>query len=89
MYEHIINLERQQYWEYGDITCAGYPLKEIDTISETGEINTNSTLSLIVYGVSMDLIRQFSFSLFPPLSLSLPLVLSHYPLSLSLSVYTY
>lgn len=50
MYDHIINLERQQYWEYGEVTCAGYPLKEIDTISETGEINTNSTLSLIVYG---------------------------------------
>ena len=54
MYDHIINLERQQYWEYGEVTCAGYPLKEIDTISETGEINTNSTLSLIVYGVSID-----------------------------------
>eukprot|EP00106_Octopus_bimaculoides_P008929 XP_014776371.1 PREDICTED: transient receptor potential cation channel subfamily V member 5-like [Octopus bimaculoides] len=50
MYDHIINLERDQYWEYGVVTCRGYPLKEIDTISENGEINTNSTLSFVVYG---------------------------------------
>ncbi|GAB1607822.1 transient receptor potential cation channel subfamily V member 5-like [Argonauta hians] len=50
MYDHIINLERDQYWEYGVVTCRGYPLREIDTISENGQINTISTLSFVVYG---------------------------------------
>lgn len=51
MYEHILEKERQVYWIYGNVTCAGYPLTHIDTISPTGEINTDSALNIIVYGV--------------------------------------
>ncbi|KAK3087949.1 hypothetical protein FSP39_012710 [Pinctada imbricata] len=50
MYEHILEKIRQVMWIYGKVTCAGYPLKDIDTISETGEINKNSVLNLVVYG---------------------------------------
>ncbi|PVD21847.1 hypothetical protein C0Q70_17649 [Pomacea canaliculata] len=50
MYEHILEKERQVYWIYGNVTCAGYPLTHIDTISPTGEINTDSALNIIVYG---------------------------------------
>ncbi|XP_048774112.2 transient receptor potential cation channel subfamily V member 5-like isoform X5 [Ostrea edulis] len=50
MYEHILEKIRQVCWIYGNVTCAGYPLKDIDTISETGDINRNSALNLVVYG---------------------------------------
>ncbi|XP_062582287.1 transient receptor potential cation channel subfamily V member 5-like isoform X4 [Saccostrea cucullata] len=50
MYEHILERIRQVCWIYGNVTCAGYPLKDIDTISETGDINRNSALNLVVYG---------------------------------------
>ena len=52
MYEHILEIERQVFWMYGNVTCAAYPLQHIDTISEeTGEINTNSAMYHIVQGV--------------------------------------
>ncbi|KAJ8300412.1 hypothetical protein KUTeg_021931 [Tegillarca granosa] len=51
MYEHILEKVRQVYWIYGSVTCAGYPLKDIDTISPSGEINKDSVLNLVVYGV--------------------------------------
>ena len=51
MYEHILEKIRQVMWIYGKVTCAGYPLKDIDTISENGEINKNSVLNIVVYGV--------------------------------------
>ncbi|ESO92828.1 hypothetical protein LOTGIDRAFT_216486 [Lottia gigantea] len=50
MYEHILEKERKEFWKYGNVTCAGYPLDHIDTISTGGEINFNSALNLIVYG---------------------------------------
>lgn len=51
MYEYILEKIREVVWIFGNVTCAGYPLKDIDTISETGEINRNSVLNLVVYGV--------------------------------------
>ena len=53
MYEHILEIEQEVHWTFGNTKCASYPLKDIDTISATGEINKNSALNLIVYGVSM------------------------------------
>ncbi|KAK3576059.1 hypothetical protein CHS0354_018328 [Potamilus streckersoni] len=50
MYEHILENIRQVYWIYGNVTSAGYPLQDIDTITATGEIHENSALNLIVYG---------------------------------------
>ena len=55
MYEHILEIEREVYWVFGDVTCAGYPLQEIDTISSTGEINKDSALYHIVQGVGSTL----------------------------------
>lgn len=38
---------------YGDASSHAYPLANIDTINqESGELNEDSALSLIVYGVS-------------------------------------
>lgn len=37
----------------GSITCAAYPLSQIDTIdNETGDISKDSALNLVVFGVS-------------------------------------
>jgi len=36
----------------GSITCAEYPLEQIDTIDiQTGNISKNSALNLVVFGV--------------------------------------
>uniref|UniRef100_T1IIR8 Ion transport domain-containing protein n=1 Tax=Strigamia maritima TaxID=126957 RepID=T1IIR8_STRMM len=51
MFFHILNLEREVYWQLGGIVCAAYPLQHIDTVdTTTGEINNVSALNLIVYG---------------------------------------
>ncbi|XP_011866570.1 PREDICTED: transient receptor potential cation channel subfamily V member 5 [Vollenhovia emeryi] len=51
MFFHILNIEREIYWQIGSITCAAYPLSQIDTIDVTaGTINNNSALNLVVFG---------------------------------------
>lgn len=53
MFFHILNIEREIYWQIGSITCAAYPLSQIDTIDvNTGTINKTSALNLVVFGVS-------------------------------------
>jgi len=39
---------RTVYWIYADISCAAYPLKNVDTISDDGTIDTNSVLYIIL-----------------------------------------
>jgi transient receptor potential cation channel subfamily V member 5 len=56
MFFHIINIEREIYWQLGSITCAAYPLEQIDTIDiKTGNISKDSALNLVVFGVSLRL----------------------------------
>ncbi|XP_059608807.1 transient receptor potential cation channel subfamily V member 5 [Phlebotomus argentipes] len=51
MFFHILNIEREIYWQLGSVTCAAYPLSQIDTIDvETGHISKNSALNLVVFG---------------------------------------
>lgn len=51
MFFHILNIEREIYWQIGSITCAAYPLSQIDTIDiETGNISKTSALNLVVFG---------------------------------------
>lgn len=51
MFFHIMNIEREIYWQLGSITCAAYPLPQIDTIDcETGNISKDSALNLVVFG---------------------------------------
>ncbi|XP_075232991.1 transient receptor potential cation channel subfamily V member nanchung [Lycorma delicatula] len=51
MFFHILNIEREIYWQIGSITCAAYPLGLIDTIDiETGNISKDSVLNLVVFG---------------------------------------
>lgn len=51
MFEHILQKTRIVYWQYGHVTCAGYPLDDIDTIGKNGALNDRSALSIIIRGV--------------------------------------
>ncbi|XKL66119.1 hypothetical protein PGB90_009539 [Kerria lacca] len=51
MFFHILKIEREIYWQIGSITCAAYPLTQIDTIdNKTGNISNTSALNLVVFG---------------------------------------
>ena len=51
LFFHIMNIEREIYWQIGSITCAAYPLTQLDTIDlTTGQIQKESALNLIVFG---------------------------------------
>ncbi|KAG6455589.1 hypothetical protein O3G_MSEX009288 [Manduca sexta] len=51
MFFHILNIEREIYWQIGATTCAAYPLGQVDTIdTETGLISKDSALNLVVFG---------------------------------------
>ncbi|CAF1077152.1 unnamed protein product [Adineta steineri] len=52
MFDHILQKTRTIYWQYGNVTCAGYPLDDIDTIGKNGSLNDTSALSIIVRGES-------------------------------------
>ncbi|XP_059093541.1 transient receptor potential cation channel subfamily V member 5-like isoform X2 [Tigriopus californicus] len=51
MFFHIANIEREVYWQIGNVCCSAYPIEQLDTInSETGNLNMRSALNLIVFG---------------------------------------
>ncbi|XP_073946803.1 transient receptor potential cation channel subfamily V member nanchung [Choristoneura fumiferana] len=51
LFFHILNIEREIYWQIGATTCAAYPLGGVDTIdTESGLINKDSALNLVVFG---------------------------------------
>lgn len=52
MFTYITTLERKPYWVYADIACAAYKLDNLDTIEDSGKIDVNSALNLIVNGVA-------------------------------------
>ncbi|KAL3104590.1 hypothetical protein niasHT_022301 [Heterodera trifolii] len=53
MFEQILQLESEYVWDYGQASSVAYPLAKIDTINqETGDLNEDSALSLVVYGES-------------------------------------
>lgn len=55
MFFHIASIEREVYWQLGNVTCSAYPLMYLDTIhSETGELQTKSALNLIVFGPKLE-----------------------------------
>ena len=52
MFFHVLNIDRDIYWQIGHVVCAAYPLTVLDTIDvHTGELNVKSALNLIVFGV--------------------------------------
>lgn len=62
IYRHINFYNKNVLSFPGSITCAAYPLSQIDTIDiETGKISKNSALNLVVFGVSC---IQFLYEMF-------------------------
>ena len=51
MFFHIANIEREVYWQIGNVCCSAYPIEQMDSInSQDGELQTQSALNLIVFG---------------------------------------
>jgi hypothetical protein len=50
--EFIMESIRDLNWNYHDISCAAYPQKEIDSITEDGETDEKSFLNLLVESTS-------------------------------------
>ncbi|KAK2708049.1 hypothetical protein QYM36_015666 [Artemia franciscana] len=51
MYDHIVKIQREIYWQLGGVVCAAYKLPQIDTIHpKHGGIQTDSVLNLVVFG---------------------------------------
>ncbi|XP_072177868.1 transient receptor potential cation channel subfamily V member 5-like [Diadema setosum] len=48
LFDYIIYLERQVSWKFGDVTCALYPLYNLDSIGVDGSVNEKSALFTIV-----------------------------------------
>ena len=60
MFFHIANIEREVYWQIGNVCCSAYPIEQLDSIdSSTGELNPQSALNLIVFGVSICLCLEY------------------------------
>lgn len=53
MFFHILNLQREVYWQFCETAFVSYPVDEIDSIDvHTGRVSNQSALSLVVFGVS-------------------------------------
>lgn len=61
MYNHILMKERRIKWTYGGTSCAEYPLCDLDTVSDEGQVNNKSALHLIVYGKEVRKIIRASY----------------------------
>ena len=62
MFFHIANIEREVYWQIGNVCCSAYPIEQMDSIdTKTGELNTQSALNLIVFGVGIDVFNNLYF----------------------------
>jgi hypothetical protein len=48
MYYYILEKTRQNYWTYADISCAAYPLKHLDPITDDGSVDTKSSLYILL-----------------------------------------
>ena len=33
MFDHILAREREVFWQYGEVTCAAFSLKDLDSVS--------------------------------------------------------
>ena len=53
IFQHILYLERQVSWKYGNVTCASYDLSNLDSIDNAGDVNECSALYVIINEVSV------------------------------------
>lgn len=53
MFHHILTRERDVFWKYGEVTCAAFSLKDLDTLTTEGQINEKCALNLITHEESV------------------------------------
>lgn len=59
MFQHILTREREVFWQYGEVTCAAFSLKDLDTVSKEGHINDKCALSIITHEESLSHLALF------------------------------
>ena len=51
---------RFNYWNYANISCAAYPLENIDSISADGSTDMHSCLYIVLNTVIFSLVKIFA-----------------------------
>ncbi|XP_068746067.1 transient receptor potential cation channel subfamily V member 5-like [Montipora capricornis] len=59
MFHHILTREREVFWQYGEVTCAAFSLKDLDTVNSEGLINENCALNIITHEESVSHLALF------------------------------
>ena len=49
MFFHIASIEREVYWQLGNVVCSAYPLKNLDTIHSEVTISKRKVLVLTFF----------------------------------------
>ncbi|EDO37108.1 predicted protein [Nematostella vectensis] len=49
MFHHILTKSREVFWEYGNVTAAAFPLWELDTIGDQGQVIERSAINIIIH----------------------------------------
>jgi len=59
MFHHILTREREVFWQYGEVTCAAFSLKNLDTVTSEGHINEKCALNIITHEESVPHLELF------------------------------
>lgn len=59
MFDHILTREREVFWQYGEVTCAAFSLKDLDSLTHEGHLNENSALNIITHEESVSHLALF------------------------------
>lgn len=59
MFHHILTREREVFWQYGEVTCAAFSLKNLDTVTGEGCITENCALNIITHEESVPHLALF------------------------------
>ena len=62
MFDHILTREREVFWQYGEVTCAAFSLKDLDSVSRFSPTISRAGRKL---KFSCPVAGKFQFSLAP------------------------
>ena len=51
MFFHIASIEREVYWQLGNVVCSAYPLKNLDTIHSEVTISKRKVLIWTIFSL--------------------------------------
>lgn len=46
MFHHILTREREVFWQYGEVTCAAFSLKNLDTVRTKVVTSSGTNISV-------------------------------------------